>query len=137
MKFKYLNDPLFVSCFTLYWTNRLIIKNIPHHSFFDNYLNDLICIPMLVPIMLFAARKLKLRAHDEPPFLHEVLIPIFVWSIFFEIIFPQNPAWAKFSTSDPFDVIFYTVGGCIALNLWQLAYCSSSPKINIVGGTGS
>ena len=122
MPFGYLKDPLFLTCFVLYWMNRFVIKNIPHHQFFDSHFNDLICIPFLVPILLYVARKLRLRRHDQPPLVHEVMIPVLVWSVMFEIIFPQQPYWAKWLTGDPYDIMFYSAGGCFSIWFWQWWY---------------
>lgn len=128
MPFLYLRDPLFLTVFWLYWINRFLIKNVSHPQFFDSYFNDLICIPFLVPILLFIARKFKARRADSPPQLIEVVIPVVVWSILFEIIFPQHPVWSKWVTGDPLDIVFYTTGGCLALWFWEWWY---APRMSL------
>ena len=61
-------------------------------GFVHHHLNNLICIPFLVPIMLYAERKLGVRRHDAVPQWYEVLIPIVVWSLVFEDLLPLHPS---------------------------------------------
>ena len=122
MAFAYLRDPLFVTCFVLYWLNRLIIKRVPHPDFFHEYFNDLICIPFLVPLLLFVARSCRLRNHDGRPLVHEIIIPLLVWSILFEIVFPHHPFWSRWVTGDPYDILYYSIGACCAMFFWQRRY---------------
>ena len=119
MPFAYLRDPLFLTCFFLYWLNRLFLKQIPHPAFFDAYFNDLICIPFLLPILLYAARLSRLRRHDGPPQTHEIFIPLGVWSVLFEIVFPRHPFWSRWLTGDPYDILFYSLGACGASFYWR------------------
>lgn len=122
MPFLYLRDPLFLTVFTLYWVNKLVIKNVAHPQFFDAYFNGLICIPFFVPILLSGLRRLHIRRNDLPPRLLEVMIPTVVWSILFEIIFPQSSFWSKWVTGDPIDIMFYAAGGCFSLVFWEWWY---------------
>lgn len=122
MPFTYLRDPLFLVCVFLYWFNRICIKQRPHPDFFHEYFNDLICIPLLVPILLFAARVCHLRYHDDPPQAHEVFIPLVVWSILFEIVFPHDSYWSQWVTGDPYDILYYCVGACGAFLYWRRRY---------------
>lgn len=126
MRFAYLRDPLFLVCFTLYWVNRFVIKPFSDISFFHDHFNDLICIPFLLPIVLWAARRFRLRGHDLPPLVHEVMIALVVWSVLFEIWFPQLPFWNRWVTGDPMDVFFYAIGACGAMCFWQVWY---SPRM--------
>lgn len=119
--FRYLRDPLFFCCFILYVANRLILKPAFEVAFLHRYLNDLICVPFLVPIMLFVLRRLQLRDHDRPPQIHEVVIPVLVWSIFFEILLPQHLYWSQWITGDPYDIFCYVIGGGIAYVYWNRA----------------
>ena len=52
MRYGYLKDPLFLFCLLLYGVNRWILKPYVPNGFSQNFLNDLICIPFWVPIML-------------------------------------------------------------------------------------
>ncbi len=122
MPFAYLRDPLFLTCFALYWLNRVVVKPLPHPAFFHEHFNDLICIPFFVPILLFVARICRLRPHDGPPQAHEVVIPLVVWSILFEIVFPSHPFWSHWVTGDPYDILYYSIGACAALWFWRYRY---------------
>ncbi len=126
MPFGYLRDPLFVACFVLYWLNRLVIKRVPHPDFFHNHFNDLICIPFLVPILLYAAKTLRLRRYDGPPRAHEVILPLVIWSVLFEIVFPQHAYWSQWVTGDPNDVLYYAIGAFGASWYWQYRYDKQS-----------
>ena len=122
MPFGYLRDPLFLACFCLYWVNRLAIKRLPHPAFFHAHFNDLICIPFFVPMLVLATRVCGLRPHDRPPQLHEVMIPLVIWSVLFEIVFPLHPYWRQWLVGDPFDILYYTIGACAAYVVWQVTY---------------
>ena len=81
MAFRYLLDPLFLFCFLLYFVNRWILEVYVPGTFFASYLNDLICIPFWVPIMLFFMRKCGLRGDDSPPRSYEIIVPLILWSL--------------------------------------------------------
>lgn len=129
MTFRYLKDPLFLLCLTLYFTNRWVIK--PHLpvSFFHDHLNDLICLPFWVPIMLFGLRKLGLRPDDHPPYSYEILIPLLLWSVVFELYLPQVSCFRHLATADPTDILCYALGGLAAYGFWTIYYRSHPLKM--------
>src|SRR5687768_1257485 len=88
MRFKYLKDPLFVACLILYVLNRVILKPYLPNWFSVGYLNDVICLPFWIPIMLLAMRKVGLRTSDDAPSAGELLIPLILWSWMFEVWLP-------------------------------------------------
>jgi len=122
MRFQYLKDPLFLFCVTLYFVNRWVFK--PHFpgDFLHNSLNDVICIPFWIPIMLFLMRKIHLRGDDVPPRGSEILIPLIIWSWFFEIVLPCVPFFKHLATSDYHDVLSYTEGALVAAIFWKIWY---------------
>jgi hypothetical protein len=122
MRFKYLLDPLFLGCLLAYFFNRMVLKTVSSHSFFRDYFNDVICVPLLVPPMLLVARILHLRSHDDPPLPHEVFVPTIVWAIMYEIVLPASSDWGGNAISDPYDVLAYVIGACIALPVWEVIY---------------
>src|SRR5690606_28641027 len=122
MNFKYLRDPLFICCVFLYFLNRFILKPQFSIAFFHNSLNDVICIPFWVPIMLWLLRKTTLRHNDLPPQWHEILLPLIVWSAVFEMLLPQLPQFQGVAIADPTDVLCYVAGACIATLFWQVWY---------------
>ncbi len=122
MCFRYLRDPLFVFCFVLYFLNRWIIKPFFPNDFSRDSLNDVICIPFWIPIMLFFMRKIHLRKNDNPPSGSEILIPLILWSWFFEAYLPFIPFFKHLATSDYQDILCYTVGAVVAAIFWKLWY---------------
>ena len=129
MRFAYLRDPLFLICVALYFVNRWVLKAIFDGGFFQAYLNDLICIPFWVPIMLFGMARLGLRWTDGPPEAHEILIPLVLWSVIFEVWLPRTEVFRGFATADPIDILCYTVGALGATLFWQYWYrTTTSPN---------
>lgn len=122
MKYKHLRDPLFVVCFVLYFVNRWLLKSLLPHGFFHDHLNDLICIPFWVPIMLWGMNKFGLRPDDEPPQWHEILIPLVVWSAVFELWLPQSGLVGHLAVADYKDIFYYTLGALLASLFWRYRY---------------
>ncbi len=128
MPFRYLRDPLFLFCLALYFVNRFLLKKIWLSGFVHEHLNDLICIPFWVPIMLFLQRRLGLRPDDAVPRAAEVLIPLVLWSWIFEVILPGTEWGRAFSVADPLDVLAYTAGALGAAVFWQWWYAAREPQ---------
>ena len=128
MKFRYLTDPLFMICLALYAINRFVIKVYLPNTFSISYLNDIMCIPFWVPIMLFIMRRLGLRRGDQPPQSYEILIPLILWSVVFEIWLPRVPIFYGLANADHRDILFYTLGALIAAIWWQRYYPIPNPS---------
>jgi len=126
VRFRYHLDPLFLGCLTLYVVSRWVLKPLSPAPLFHHYLNDLICIPFWVPLMLLALRRMGWRAHDRPPESHEILVPLVTWSLVFEVLLPRVPAFRQLAFSDPVDVLSYTLGALAAVWIWRWTY--RSPK---------
>ena len=122
MKFRYLTDPLFLAVVVLYFLNRYLFEPYLSCSFFSSYVNDLICIPFWVPIMVWAMRVTRARSHDLPPTPSEVLIPLLIWSLAFELIFPNVGPLVGRTFADPKDILCYAVGACCAVVFWRRWY---------------
>jgi hypothetical protein len=135
MNFRYLRDPLFLFCVALYFLNRWLLKPYFSSVFLHSYLNDVICIPFWVPIMVWGMRKLRLRADDEPPQWYEIIIPLLLWSFVFESWLPRMPAFRHLATADPNDILAYTAGATVASLFWQWYYrepAGVTPRVNPV-----
>jgi len=132
MPFRYLRDPLFLFCVTLYFANRIFLK--PHirggvfGAFLHDSLNDVICLPFWVPIMVWLMRKMGLRQSDAPPQGVEIIIPLLLWSWFFELILPTLAPFRHLAVCDPNDILCYTVGAVLAALFWGRYYASSQNK---------
>lgn len=122
MRFLYLRDPLFLLCVAAYFINRLLLKHLWSSGFVHSHLNDLICIPFWVPIMIFAQRQLGCRADDDPPRPLELVIPLIVWSWVFEIWLPSTGWLGDRCTADYLDVVYYAVGALVASLFWKWWY---------------
>jgi hypothetical protein len=122
MRFRYLRDPLFLFCVALYFANRLLLKRVFSWGFFHSYLNDVICIPFWVPIMLFIMRRCRLRLEDGAPRSYEILLPLLLWSAVFELWLPRTDTFKGLATADYLDVLSYTVGALLATVFWGHYY---------------
>ena len=130
MAFGYLKDPLFILCFSAYWMNRYIESVDLSTGILRSYLNDLICLPFWIPIMLWAHRRLGLRRHDEAPHVHEIVIPLVLWSLIFEVILPTTRTWSGLAVADPVDVLCYAIGALVAALFWAWWYPDASIASN-------
>jgi hypothetical protein len=116
--FRYAADPLCLASMACYALGRWYLK--PHHVggwFVHDYLNDILCLPLFLPISLGAQRLLRLRRHDAPPRLWEVLQHGIIFSVLFEVILPRYPHLFR-TTADPWDAVAYFAGGLIAWLAW-------------------
>ena len=120
--FRYLRDPLFLACLAVYFVNRLVIKPYLPNTFSQCYLNDLVCIPFWIPIMLFAMRKAGLRRDDGPPRSYEIIVPLLVWSLAFEVVAPYTNTLDGLAFGDHVDILCYVTGALIAATFWGSWY---------------
>ena len=128
MPFRYLRDPLFLTCLVLYFINRWLIKPWTGSGFFHSHFNDLICIPFFVPIMLDFMRRLGLRPSSGPPTIHEIMIPLLIWAATFEVILPNYNFGSRPAVADPLDVIYYLLGAVLSSVFWTIWYRSPVTK---------
>ncbi len=122
MPFAYLRDPLFVTCFCAYWVHRALATYGMSTSLLRCYLNDLICIPFWVPILVWGLRKAGLRADDKPPQSLEIIVPLLVWSAWFEILLPGRLQSTFPVVADPADILCYSAGALLAVLFWRWHY---------------
>ena len=122
MRFRYLRDPLFLACVVIYFVNRFVLKRVWETGFVHEHLNDLICIPFWVPIMLWIERRVGLRRDDGPPEAIEIIIPLVVWSWVFEIVLPRTELFGRYCVADHRDVFYYAAGALGAAVFWRLWY---------------
>jgi len=74
--------------------------------------------------MLYVLRRFGLRADDAPPRSYEILIPLVVWSFVFELFLPRLAVFKGLAFADPMDILFYTLGACLASVFWSAWYRS-------------
>ena len=133
IKFKYLLDPLFLFSLTIYSMNKLSLYKFGpwSYKFCTYYLNDLLLVPVVMPIVLFFSKILKLRDIYSPPTFLEIIVPLAIWSIAFELI---GPFFFGKGTPDPSDVLAYCLGGLISWLIWNrddFIYCMFNKDIII------
>ena len=71
--------------------------------------------------MVSALRRAGLR-EDGPPRADEVLVPLLVWSLVFEVVLPRAEAFRGVAIADPRDVLAYTAGALVATVYWRWRY---------------
>jgi hypothetical protein len=120
--FTYLRDPLFLVCFVAYWVHRWLAAYGMSTPLLRGHLNDLICIPFWVPIMLWISRRLRLRRHDSPPDAVEIILPLLIFSALFEVVIPAQRAWRVPTYADPYDVLSYCIGALASAAFWRWYY---------------
>ena len=116
--FGYLKDRFFLTCVALYALNRWAIKPaLPSGEiFFTGYFNDLLLVPCALPPLLFVQRLLRLREINLPPRADEIVLHLFVWSLFFEAF---APLLFSSTRADVFDVVAYCTGALIGWLVWN------------------
>jgi len=117
--FKYCFDPVCLTALTIYLANRWFMK--PHWgayiSFFPDYLNDFLCIPLFLPPVLLVNCLLGVRQRSRYPTAFELLFHLVVWSVCFEVVAPLFSA-VFHTTADPLDVAAYALGAGVAGLVW-------------------
>jgi ubiquinone/menaquinone biosynthesis C-methylase UbiE len=121
-RFRYVLDPLCISCCLLYAANRWWIK--PHTGilFFHYWFSDILLIPCALPPVLLTQRWLGLRADDRFPSLAEIFWHWAGWSVLFEWIGPHILP----TTGDPLDVVAYGTGATVSYLWWR--WRATSPE---------
>lgn len=122
--FRYIADPICIGLLLIYALNRWLLK--PHGiggAFTQGYLNDVLCLPLFLPMILKVQRLLRIRNHDGPPRVWEILQHWVIFSVLFEIVLPQYPQYFR-TTADEMDVVAYLAGGLIAWAWWCHAACA-------------
>ena len=112
---------MFLVCFFAYWAHRWLAGIGMSNSLLRGHLNDVICIPFWLPMMLWANRKLRLRTHDRPPDSVEIVVPLMIWSALFEVV-PLQQIWHIPTVADPYDVFSYSIGALAAAVFWRWYY---------------
>ena len=122
MAFRYLKDPVFVTCLFAYSLNWSLERQSLSPRIAQCYLNDVICIPFWVPIIVQVSRWLGLRGHDSRPNMIEIGIPLMMFAILFEVILPSTEMFHNKAIADPYDVQCYVIGALVAHLVWGKLY---------------
>lgn len=124
--FGYLRDRLFLCTLPAYAVNRLLV--LPHFSgflharaplawsFLHSHFDDLLLMPVALPVILWVQRLTGLRTHDRPPAWREMFMHLAVWSVMAKVI---GPYYCHIGVADPWDVLYFTAGGAGACAWWN------------------
>ena len=114
--FRYLADPLFLSCCALYLLNRFYLRTALDTPFLANHFNDLLLVPCAIPVLLWFYKLIGLRPTDEMPRAAEILPALLIWSLLFEF---AGPHLVHGAVGDGRDVAVYWLGGIAAWCCWH------------------
>ena len=118
--FRYLADPLCIASLCIYTINRYVLK--PHHIgswFTHGYLNDVLCLPLFVPIPLYIQHIIGLRTHAAYPRPWEIFQSWAAFTLVFQVVIPRYPKMF-ITAGDPWDILAYFTGGIIAGVYWSI-----------------
>ena len=108
-----------VASLIVYPINRFYLK--PHHIggwFTHGYLNDVLCLPLFVPMILYVQYVLGVRKHRDFPRLWEVFQSFLAFTLVFQFITPRFPK-TFITAGDHYDIIAYFAGGLVACIYWS------------------
>jgi hypothetical protein len=118
-QFNYLTDPICIASLILYTINRFLLKPYRIGGWFTHgYLNDVLCLSLFVPIILYIQRIFGIRQHDRYPLAWEILQQWVIFSILFQAILPRFPKVFA-GAGDPWDILAYFTGGLLAGIYWS------------------
>lgn len=105
----------------LHLLNRFVLEPLSGDpgDFFHCYADDVLCLPLALPLLLWLLRRLGLRADDRPPTIAEIALLWALWSWFCEVVAPNLPQLYAHAVGDPLDVAAYAAGGAAAALLWR------------------
>lgn len=113
---------LFGVCTGIFLLNLLLLKtSVQLPVFFSSYMNDLLCMPVVLSICLFIIQKIKKQKDLKISFFSAFSLAV-LYSVYFEIYLPE--VTTRY-TSDIVDVFLYFTG---ALIFWLVQRSEISQK---------
>jgi hypothetical protein len=96
--FRYCFDHVCLGAAIAYAANRWFLKPVlgPAVPFLHDHLNDVLCIPLFLPPVLYVNYLLGLRPRHRRPTAFEALFHLVVWSVCFEAVAPRLRAGSAF-----------------------------------------
>ncbi|RYX85640.1 hypothetical protein EON83_04690 [bacterium] len=113
-----IRDALWLFSVALFALNKIWIKPNFSGAFWHSSLNDVLCLPVWMPIMVWLFARLRLR-DASPPRPLEIVVCWLFWSFVFEVVMPNTTTFGGFSAGDPMDVLAYGVGGVVGFAWWE------------------
>ena len=120
-RYRYLADPACILSLILYAINRHLLK--PNHIggwFTHGYLNDVLCLPLFVPMILYVQHVIGLRKHFGFPRFWEIIQAWVAFAIVFQVVIPRFPKMF-IAAGDPYDLLAYAAGGVGGGIYWSIA----------------
>lgn len=113
---------LFSVSFGIFLLNLLLLNlDLQLPTFFSSYLNDLLCMPVVLSICLFLIRKIS-KKKELKISLFSAFSLAALYSVYFEVYLPE--VTIRY-TSDVIDVLLYFSG---ALIFWLVQKTEQQPK---------
>ncbi|MFC5271004.1 hypothetical protein [Adhaeribacter terreus] len=109
LNFAVFRNPLLQICSFLYVLHTVLRRVVPiENGFLNNYLNDLLCLPLVLGAAVFLQRNMVLRQADYALTGWQIGLVVIYFSLMFEGVIPL---FVSRYTADFFDVICYGLGG--------------------------
>jgi hypothetical protein len=107
---KLLLNPFFLLAIGLYLVNRFLLDLLDLSQYKVPYLNDMLCLPVVLTVALWLQQKLFSRSCRRRLNKAQVIFSVIYFAIFFEGILP---AFSDRYTRDYWDIAAYAVGGVL------------------------
>jgi hypothetical protein len=106
-----IKNKIFISSVILFLLHQFLQKGLNNNiPIIHEYLDDLLCMPVVLTLTLFAFRKFVVKNEMFSFSLGQVVWAVIYFSIIFEIALPY---FSSQYTSDPVDVIAYSIGAFV------------------------
>ena len=118
---KLLRRPFFLVALSLYLINRYLLAMLGLAHYKVPYLNDTLCLPVVLTVALWLQQKLFARTARARLNVAQVVFTVIYFAVFFEGILP---AFSEKYTRDYWDILAYAVGGII-----YYFFCNPKPEL--------
>ena len=113
---KLLLNPFFLLAVSLYGVNRFLLSLVSLSAYQVPYLNDILCLPVVLTLALWLQQKLFRGSCRQRLNAAQVLFVGLYFAILFEGILP---ALAERYTRDYWDILAYAAGGIVYFFLFN------------------
>lgn len=98
---------MFISLLIIFVLNQIVGQTPLRLLFIRSYLDDLLCFPIVLTIVILAHRNLRPNNREYVLPVSHIILSVFLFSLLFEVVLPK--VHSKF-TGDVFDILAYIVG---------------------------
>jgi hypothetical protein len=109
----------FLLCSFVYLLNTVLIRSNCglDCAFTRSYLNDLLLVPVTIPVLFEFFTLVNLREEEGMPKLFEFLPILIIWSLLFEVI---GPNFLGMGFGDVVDIGSYFLGAFVSIAVWKI-----------------